>query len=268
MATSIRVVAAVFAAASTLCLLPITASAQSTFTHAHIRVPEPQQAEAAAWYHRVLGGEPGELGPGPGIRHHNGFVGTFPNEGMPGDSGESVLDHIGISVPDVAATVELARSMGATIRAEPRQGVTGLPIAQITDPWGGRFELVQDDVNSGINHVHLFASDADEMRDWLVEVFGGEIDEDRGQGRFHAILYDDSVWFLVSQATDGRQTHASRYRAIDHIGFIVPSLADFRETLINSGYEPYLERPNPPGGDLLFLEGPDGLHVEMTQPAR
>jgi len=38
-------------------------------------------------------------------------------------------------------------------------------------------------------------------------------------------------------------------------------------TLIASGYEPYLERPNPPGGDLLFFEGPDGLHVEMTQPA-
>ena len=268
MATVTRAVAAAVAAAAAAYLLPITASAQGTFTHAHIRVPEAQQAEAAAWYHRVLGGEPGELGPGPGIRHHNGFVGTYPNEGVAGDSGESVLDHVGIGVPDVAATVELARSMGATIRTEPQPGVTSPVIAHITDPWGGRFELVQDDVYTGINHIHLFASDADAMRDWLVEVFGGKVDEARGQGRFHAILYDDSVWFLVSQAADGRQTHASRYRAIDHIGFIVPSLADFRETLIQSGYEPYLERPNPPGGDLLFLEGPDGLHVEMTQPAR
>ena len=40
----------------------------------------------------------------------------------------------------------------------------------------------------------------------------------------------------------------------------------FRETLQASGYEPYLERPNPPGADLMFFEGPDGLHVEMTEP--
>jgi catechol 2,3-dioxygenase-like lactoylglutathione lyase family enzyme len=267
MATNTRSVAAVLAAAAAACLSPMATFAQSDFTHAHLRVPEEQQAEAAAWYHRVLGGAPGELGPGPGIRHHNGFIGTFPNEGQAGDSGESILDHIGVGVPDVAATVELARSMGATIRTEPQPGVTAPVIAHITDPWGGRFELLQDDVYTGINHVHLFASDADATRDWLVQVFGGKVDEARGQGRFHAILYD-TVWFLVSQAPDGQDRQPSRYRAIDHIGFIVPSLADFRATLIESGYEPYLERPNPPGGDLLFFEGPDGLHVEMTQPAR
>jgi catechol 2,3-dioxygenase-like lactoylglutathione lyase family enzyme len=248
-------------------LSPAWAAAQSEFTHAHLRVPEAQRTEAAAWYHRVLGGTPGELGPGPGIRHHNGFIGTFPNEGLAGDSGLSVLDHVGIGVADVAATVELARSMGATIRTEPQQGITAPVIAHITDPWGGRFELLQDDIYTGVNHVHLYASDADATRDWLVEVFGGEVDEARGQGRFHAIRYD-TVWFLVSQAPEGQQRQPSRYRAIDHIGFLVPSLDEFRATLIASGYEPYLERPNPPGGDLLFFEGPDGLHVEMTQPAR
>jgi len=253
-------------AAAAALLLPSWAVAQGDFTHAHLRVPQAHQAEAAEWYHRVLGGEPGELGPGPGIRHHNGFIGTFPNKTLGGDSGVSVLDHIGVSVPDVAATVELARSMGATIRTEPQPGVTAPVIAHITDPWGGRFELLQDDVYTGINHVHLYASDADAMRDWLLQVFGGELDEERGQGRFHTILYD-TVWFIVSQAPQGEQRWASRYRAIDHIGFIVPSLDDFRATLAESGYEPYLERPNPPGGDLLFLEGPDGLHVEMTQPA-
>jgi len=266
MAIHDRAMALRIVAAAAAWLLPAAAMAESAFTHAHLRVPEAHQAEAAAWYHRVLGGEPGELGPGPGIRHHNGFIGTFPNEGLAGDSGVSVLDHVGIAVPDVAATVELARSMGAEIRTEPQPGVTAPVIAHITDPWGGRFELLQDDVYTGVNHVHLIASDADATRDWLVQVFGGEVDAARGRGRFHAIRYD-TVWFLVSQAPEGQQRHASRYRAIDHIGFIVPSLAEFRATLIGSGYEPYLERPNPPGGDLLFFEGPDGLHVEMTQPA-
>jgi len=247
-------------------LIPSYAFSQSVFTHAHLRVPDSQQAEAAEWYHRVLGGEPGELGPGPGIRHHNGFVGSYPNAGMAGDGAVSVIDHVGIGVADVAATVELARELGAEIRAEPQQGITAPVIAHITDPWGGRFELLQDDVYTGVNHIHIYASDADAMRDWFVEVFGGEVDEERGQGRFHAVLYDDDVWFLISQAADDDQRRASRYRATDHIGFRVPSLDATDEASSASGYEPYLRRANPPGADLMFIEGPDGLHIELTEP--
>ena len=249
-----------------LAFAPGLAVSQSVFTHAHLRVPDGQQEEAAAWYNKVLGGEPGELGPGPGIRHHNGFVGTMPNDGMAGDGGDSVLDHVGISVPDVRATVELIRELGGEIRTEPQEGVTAALIAHVTDPWGGRFELLEDPVYTGINHIHLFASDADATSDWFLQVFGGEYDEERGRGRFHTILYGD-VWVHVTQAAEDDQRAPSRYRAADHIGFRVPSLDEFRDTLRASGYEPYLERPNPPGADLMFFEGPDGLHVEMTEPA-
>jgi catechol 2,3-dioxygenase-like lactoylglutathione lyase family enzyme len=246
-------------------LAPGWALSQSVFTHAHLRVPEGQQQAAADWYHTVLGGEPGELGPGPGIRHHNGFVGTMANEGLAADGAGSVIDHVGISVPDVRATVELARELGAEIRTEPQTGVTAPLIAHITDPWGGRFELLQDSVYTGINHVHLYASDAAAMREWFLQVYGGEYDEARGQGRFHAVLYD-TVWLLITQAADDDLRAPSRYTATDHIGFRVPSLNAFREQLRASGYEPYLERPNPPGADLMFLEGPDGIHIEMTEP--
>ena len=247
-------------------MAPEVALSQSVFTHAHLRVPEAQQAEAAEWYHRVLGGEPGEIGPGPGIRHHNGFVGTLPNEGMAADGARSIIDHVGISVPDVRAAVELIRELGGEIRTEPQTGVTASLVAHVTDPWGGRFELLEDPVYTGINHVHLFAADADAMRRWFLQVFGGEYDEERGRGRFYTILYD-SVWIHITQAADEDQRAPSRYRATDHIGFRVPSLEEFRDRLKVSSYEPYLERPNPPGADLMFLEGPEGLHVEMTEPA-
>jgi catechol 2,3-dioxygenase-like lactoylglutathione lyase family enzyme len=248
------------------CLAPGLALSQSVFTHSHLRVPEGQQAEAAQWYHAVLGGEPGETGPGPGVRYPNGFVGTMPNEGMAGDGAESVIDHVGISVPDVRATVELIRELGGEIRTEPQTGITAYLISHVTDPWGGRFELLEDPVYTGINHVHLYAADADVMRDWFLEVFGGEYDEERGRDNFDAILYG-SMWIHISQAADGDRRTSSRYRATDHIGFRVPSLDQFRDTLQASGYEPYLERPNPPGADLMFFEGPGGLHVEMTEPA-
>ncbi len=255
----------ILASLAALLLLPTGAVlSQSVFTHAHYRVPEGEQQAAAEWYNRVLGGEPGEIGPGPGIRHHNGFVGTMPNEGMAGDGTVNVLDHVGISVPDVRAAVELIREIGGEIRTEPRQGITAPMIAHVTDPWGGRFELLEDTEYTGVNHAHIFASDAEGTRDWFLEVFGGDYVPERGGDNFHAILYPDNVWIHISQADEPRMS--SRFRTADHIGFRVPSLDAFRDTLVASGYEPYLERPNPPGADLLFFEGPDGLHVEMTEP--
>lgn len=239
--------------------------AQSVFTHAHYRVPEGQQQAAAEWYHRVLGGEPGEIGPGPGVRHANGFVGTMANDGPAGDGAASVLDHMGITVPDVRAAVELIREAGGEIRTEPQRGVTSPLIAHVTDPWGGRFELLEDSDYPGIHHAHVFASDRDATRDWFIEVFGGRFDPQRGGDNFDAILYDN-VWIHISQAPADAPRMPSRFRTADHIGFRVPSLDAFRETLRASGYEPYLERPNPPGADLMFFEGPDGLHVEMTEP--
>ncbi len=247
-------------------LAPPMALAQSEFTHAHMRVPAESQAEAAAWYHTIMGGTPGEIGPGPGIRFHNGFLGTMAHDGMAGDGARSVLDHVGFTVPDIEAAIGLAREMGAEIRTEPQPNPNGGPtIAHLTDPWGGRFELLENTGEPiGFHHAHLFANDAEEMRDWFLEVFGGEYQTPM-QTPFHRIHYGN-VWIHVTQAEAGDRRGPSRFTTADHIGFLVPSLDDFRSTLRASGYEPYLERPNPPGADLMFLEGPDGLHIEMTEP--
>ena len=43
------------------------------------------------------------------------------------------------------------------------------------------------------------------------------------------------------------------------------SLGEFRTKLLASGYEPYLERPNPPGSDLMFFVGPEGIHFEIME---
>ena len=51
----------------------------------------------------------------------------------------------------------------------------------------------------------------------------------------------------------------------DHIGFRVASLDEFTVLLETSGYEAYLRRPNPPGSDLMFLEGAGGIHVEIAE---
>ena len=105
-------------------LLPGLAWAQSVFTHAHYRVPEGQQAQAAEWYNPRAR---------PVNRERSARVRAFaiqtalsapcPNEGMAGDGAVNVLDHVGISVPDVQAAVDLIREIGGEIRTEPQVGV-------------------------------------------------------------------------------------------------------------------------------------------------
>ena len=242
-------------------LLPGLALAQSTFTHVHMRVPD--TAAAAECHQALMGGEVVSRGPGEAVLHENGAVMTMPAEGATPPSQGGVLDHFGIAVEDVAATVARAREMGAQIRTEPQIGVTAVTIAFIEDPWGTRIELLEDPVYTGINHVHIMASDADGVHDWFLEVFGGEDTPARGKGQFHTILYGD-LWVHISQPEEGVPA-PSRYRSLDHMGFRVPSLEAFGEALEASGYEPYLVRPNPPGSDLMFFEGPEGIHFEIAE---
>jgi catechol 2,3-dioxygenase-like lactoylglutathione lyase family enzyme len=249
-----------------VCLASLLSScfalAQGSFTHVHIRVPD--TAETAEWHRALLGGEVRRGGgPGPSIRYGNGFVGTMPNEGPAPPSDRGVIDHFGIAVSNVPATVERAKEMGAVVDTEPREGVTAPVIAFIVDPWGTRMELLEDPEYPGVNHVHMMATGADEMRDWFLGLFGGDYVEARGKGQFHTIRYDD-MWIHISESPDGER-RPSRGRAIDHIGFSVPSLDEFRTKLARMGMEPYLERPNPPGSDLLFFVGIGGIHFEISE---
>ncbi|HAY45443.1 MAG TPA: hypothetical protein DCY55_04075 [Gammaproteobacteria bacterium] len=240
-----------------------TASAEPVFSHVHMRVPDTEKA--AEWHEELLGGEIRPGGPGPFIHHHNGWVGTMSNDGeIAPPSDESVIDHFGIAVTDVHATVERARAMGAEIKTEPYPGITAPIVAFIVDPWGVQVEIMNDPEYLGINHIHIFASDADSVKDWFIEVFGGELVVERGKGKFHTILYGGNTWVQVTQSPDGQRS-PSRNRAIDHMGFTVDSLDEFRPILIASGYEPYLERANPPGSDLMFFEGPEGIHFEIQE---
>jgi len=242
-------------------LLPGAVLAQTTFTHMHMRVSD--TAAAAAWHQALFGVEVVERGPGPAVEYSNGLIMTLLSEGETPPSQGGVIDHFGIAVDDVGATVARAREMGALVRTEPQVGVTATTIAFIEDPWGTRMELLEDPVYKGVNHVHIMANDAYAVHAWFLEVFGGEDIPARGKGIFHTILYGD-VWVHVSEPAEGTPA-PSRYRSLDHVGFRVPSLDALREALLASGYEPYLERPNPAGSDLMFFEGPEGIHFEVAE---
>lgn len=250
----------------TILFMPLHLWAETTFTHMHMRVPD--TAESAAWHAEFFSRAIGPGGPGPNVVYDNGNIGTMPNEGLALPSQGGVIDHFGIAVPDVHVAVAKAREMGATIKTEPQVGVTAEVIAFIEDPWGVRMELLQDPVYLGVNHIHMMANDPDAMRDWFLNLFGGELVEARGKGIFHTILFGD-VWVHVSNPPQGAGVAPSRGRAIDHMGFRVDSLDEFRPRLLDSGYEPYEERETRPGSGvrLMFFVGPEGLHFEMMEEA-
>lgn len=251
-----------------LLLLPGLAQGQSTFTHVHLRVPDAWAA--AHWYHTLVGGDlrvGGERGMGA-ARQPNGNIATMFNEpdgsAAPSNVG-SVIDHFSVYVDDVDAAVEKARSMGATIDTEPQEGVTVSRIAYIVDPWGTRMEFLEDPESSGLGHVHLMVNDRDDVRDWFLEIFGGEYNSERGGGRYHAISYGD-VWIHISEVEE--EMAPSRNASLDHFGFRIPeTLQSFAERIEATGYPPYLIRPNPPGSDLLWFEGPGGIHIEISSTA-
>ena len=251
-----------------LICLPGLALGQSTFTHVHLRVPDAWAA--AHWYHNLVGGDlrvGGERGMGA-ARQPNGNIATMFNEpdgsAAPSNVG-SVIDHFSVYVDDVDAAVEKARSMGATIDTEPQEGVTVSRIAYIVDPWGTRMEFLEDPDSSGLGHVHVMVNDRDDVRDWFLEIFGGEYDSERGGGRYHAIIYGD-VWIHISEVEE--ELAPSRTTSLDHFGFRIPeTLQSFAARIEATGYPPYLIRPNPPGSDLLWFEGPGGIHIEISSAA-
>ncbi len=256
------------AAALWLICFPGLALGQSTFTHVHLRVPDAWAA--AHWYHTLVDGNlrvAGESGMGA-VRQANGSISTMFDEpqgrsALP--SAGSAIDHFGFTVDDVDATVEKARSMGATIDTEPRDGTTVARIAYIVDPWGTRMELLEDPDYPGMNHVHLMVNDADEVRDWFLEIFGGEFVPERGGDRYHGVRYEN-IWLHISEVAE--EMAPSRTRSLDHFGFrIAEDLPVFAERIAATGYPPYLIRPNPPGSDLLWFEGPGGIHIEISSSA-
>ncbi len=249
-----------------LIVLPGFAVAQS-FTHVHLRTPDP--AAAAEWYHTLVGGELRPAAGGMGsVGQIHGSISTMLDDAGAQPSSGSVIDHFGFAVADVPGMVEKARIMGAQVVAEPHPGVTANSIAMIQDPWGTKVELLEDPDYTGIQHVHMVTEGVEVLRDWMLEVFGGDYDPERGGGRFHAIRYD-GIWVYLTEAQEGStvSTVPSRGRSLDHMGFAVTDMDAIVAKIEASGYEPYVIRPNRPGGTtlLMFFEGAAGVHFEISQ---
>ena len=288
----------ILAAALIAILVPATTGAQS-FTHIHLRAPD--ATAAAEWYQTLLGGvlRPSTAGMGS-VGQAHGAIATMLDDGSAAPSRGGVIDHFGFAVPNVATTLERARVMGARMITAPTPGVVTTAIAMIEDPWGTRIELLESPDFRGIQHVHLVTEQPAALRDWFLQVFGGNFDPVHGGDELNTIQYD-GIWVYISEQFEeepivsfdpndprialepfstvatsegGNDSLAdigiapSRGRSLDHLGFSVDDMDALASRVRASGYTPYETRPNRPGGTtlLMFFEGPGGVHFEIAEP--
>lgn len=239
----------------------VPASAQAGFRSIvdHIHLAAPDQEKAVEWYHMNFDGQKTAEGTD---RLTFGETRIIFQKREPTPSAGSVLDHIAFSVADVDATMRHFQEMGVTI-VQPARDVPGLyRTALIEDPWGTRIEIVQDSAKPRLHHVHLQAPEPAATLAWFADKLGQEVTKLKGLDGINL----GSVWLLVQR---GASTPSPGH-SIDHIGFR-PLNVDSAVAALKAQNVPIVTEPRPltlPSGTtmrLAFIEGPDGVRIELVQ---
>jgi catechol 2,3-dioxygenase-like lactoylglutathione lyase family enzyme len=238
------------------------ASAQTGFANMvdHIHLGVPDQAKGAEWYHTHFGGEPTPEGTDRLMFGKTRMI--FQKTPTPKPSEGSVLDLIGFSVADLDATMKRLQAAGVTV-VKPVTTIDGTRVAQVRDPWGTLIEVVQDRNVLGLHHISLLSPDPTASLAWFADKFGGK--PTRYKGKVEGIDYG-GVWLLGKKG----ESAPSAGHAIDHIGFrplnVDDAVASFKTKNVKVTAEPRpLVLPSGTAMRLAFVEGPDGVRIELVQ---
>ena len=247
--------------------------AVSAATPHHLHIALSNTSEAVSWYEEHLDCE-AIAGREDAVNCGNTEIEFFLAQTVGGSQGTGV-DHFGFSVPDLDAKMAELESVGVRgsgvrlVRFEDGSLVRDIPglfkIAFITDPWGTKIELVQDEDLLGFHHIHLNSVDPAAALDWYNQVLGGE--PASLKGRLDGVLFDD-IWLLATEYTDGRPG-ITQGRTIDHIGFEVADL-DEAAVQINRLSVEFRQEPMVPdnarsSAKQAFILGPDGVMIAIVE---
>src|SRR5882672_11472710 len=258
-----RALTRVFVAAVLAGIVAAPAAAQTpilpVLDHIHLNVPD--QAKAVQWYQKNFGGQTMTEAPDRLMLGDTRLIFLKNDKGQP--STGSALDHIGFSFADLDAKMKALEAAGVKV-VTPVRDVAGLfKFGFVEDPWGTRIEVVQDPEKLGLHHVHLRSPDPAGMLAWYVDKFGGSLS--KLKGRLDGINYG-GVWMLAQQ---GPATPSAGH-SIDHMG-MRPVNVDNAVTALKAKNVKVTTEPRPltlPSGvsmRLAFIEGPEGVRIELVQ---
>lgn len=247
-----------------LCIMLIGGMAPSVraaeWDHVHILAPD--TLAAAQWYAKHFGGEVTKAGPFDSVLFGDNLVKfrqstpeTKPSEG-------SAIDHIGFSVPDLAAKMTELKAAGVKVTAEIKNvPAGGFSYAFVEDPWGTKIEVLDDKDLLGFHHVHLRSPDPAATVKWYADNFGGEPTTFKGIAVIPCIRYGN-MWLAVGKA---ESVEGSIGHSMDHIGWKFEDLEGAIKHLreINTEFVPGPAATGAP----TYVFGPDKVKIEVVKAA-
>lgn len=226
----------------------------------HIHLGVPDQAKGVEWYHAHFGGELTPEAPDRLMLGATRLI--FQKVDAPKPTEGSVLDSIGFSVADLDLTMKKLQADGVKVMMPPMT-MQGMKTAQVVDPWGTLIEVVQDRQKLGLHHVWLRSPNPATSLAWFADAFGGKVTKYNGQ--VEGINYG-GVWLLGKK---GDSTPSAGH-AIDHIGFrpinVDSAVVAMKAKNVKVTTEPRdLVLASGASMRLAFIEGPEGVRIEMVQ---
>lgn len=189
------------------------------------------------------------------------FRGTAPT----GDLDGAAFDHFGLKVPNLAQFLTKWKAAGFTVTREFK-GSEGFPNAVVVGADGLRFELQEDTtlkVPAQAYHLHYRVQEPEKLRDWYVATFGLT----PGKAGNFVTAEAPGMRLMFQQSKEAPKITSTRGTTIDHIGFEVKNLKEFRAGLEAKGVKfdtPYREIPDI-GLNISYLFDPLGTYIEITE---
>ncbi len=179
-----------------------------------------------------------------------------------GGTAGTVLNHLGLYVKDLAASVAAWKAAGLTW--EPREKpVNGQGF--LTGPDGVRIEIYINtaiDTPIAMHHLHLMVPDPAAAQKRYAAVCGAE----PGKRLTFLTATVPGVEVVLGQSDTAQAP--TKGRSVDHIGFEVEDIEHFAARLRDAGLidPPEIRTtPNISGLKLFFLTDPWGTEIEVTQ---
>lgn len=253
---------------SALCLLALLALPTTLFAtpYDHIHLAADNALEAAQWYARHFGGTPTRFRdssdtslPIDRVKIGDIYIIFFERDPGEGSVGSGV-DHIGFSMGNVEQVFNAVVADGGTGLGDLR-AFNGMTLGFVEDPWGTKIELIDDAELRGVHHVHLSSADPAATLAWYQNVFGGETAQ--FGGALPGIHYGN-VWLLAAQARE--EIAPTQGRSMDHLSWSFPDLDAAAAEMKAKGVVFSMEPRDFRGIRISFVEGPDGVRIEVVQP--
>jgi catechol 2,3-dioxygenase-like lactoylglutathione lyase family enzyme len=174
----------------------------------------------------------------------------------------SVINHVGLLVPNVAESVAKWKAAGLDMKPG---GNGRTDQAWITTADGLKIEILEDKsqtVPVRHHHVHFYLAEQaiPEIQAWYVKHFGAKAGM---RGRFQAADIPGANLTFTKSDTP---TVPTLGRVLDHIGFDVKNMDEFVKKLDAAGIK--LDRPvvtQPTGAKLTFIHDPWGTSIELNE---